>query len=174
MNFEQRVNKAIKEMMALGYKPKAFMTMIINDETVNAVKKVINSTTPPDGFIKLWELNRLDLSMEAIIQEKEWEDLFTEEERLKAKKRLNDYDYKNRKYNKGGNMKDTTDEYERLTEALIKASNSTETEWLNLEKIVLESYSSIDGEITRSNVQQMWNQLYLKVEGTINRMKDES
>jgi hypothetical protein len=51
-----------------------------------------------------------------------------------------------------------------ITEALIKASNSTETEWLNLEKIILDSYSSINSEITRSNVLEMWNQLYQKVD----------
>jgi len=61
-----------------------------------------------------------------------------------------------------------------ITETLIKASNFTETEWLNLEKTVLESYSSIDSEITGSNVQEMWNQLFRKVEGTINRMKENS
>ena len=61
-----------------------------------------------------------------------------------------------------------------ITEALIKASNYTETEWLNLEKTVLESYSSINSEITSSNVQEMWNQLFRKVEGTIYRMKENS
>ena len=61
-----------------------------------------------------------------------------------------------------------------ITEALIKASNSTETEWLNLEKIILDSYSSINSEIARSNVLEMWNQLYQKVEGAISRMNKNS
>jgi len=93
MNFEQRVQKSIKEMMSLGYKPQAFITMTIADGTVNAVKNVINSEKIPEGFIKLWELNRLDLSMENIIQEEEWHELFTEDERNKAKKRLRDYGF---------------------------------------------------------------------------------
>jgi len=94
MNFDQRVDNAIREMMSLGYKPQAFMTMKIKDGTVNSIKKLINSSTPPEGFTRLWELKRLDLSMEAIIQEEEWKDLFTDDERQKAKKRLNDYGYK--------------------------------------------------------------------------------
>ena len=61
-----------------------------------------------------------------------------------------------------------------ITEALIKASNSTETEWLNLEKIILDSYFSINSEIARSNVLEMWNQLYQKVEGAISRMNKNS
>jgi hypothetical protein len=93
MNFEQRVQEAIREMMILGYKPQAFITMMISDGTVNAVKKLINSEKIPDGFTKLWELKRLDLSMENIIQENEWHELFTEDERNKARKRLRDYEF---------------------------------------------------------------------------------
>jgi len=95
MNFEQRIQETIREMMTLGYKPQAFITMMITDGTVNAVKKLINSSKIPDGFVKLWEMNRLDLSVENIIQEIEWEELFTEDERNKAKKRLKDYGYCN-------------------------------------------------------------------------------
>jgi len=69
-------------------------------------------------------------------------------------------------------MKSSEEDLKIITESLIKASNSTETEWLNLEKIILDSYSSIINEITKSNVRKMWNQLLRKVEGTINRMKE--
>ena len=93
MNFEQRVQRAIKEMMTLGYKPQAFITMTITEGTVNAVKILINSEKISEGFTKLWELKRLDLSMENIIQENEWHELFTEDERNKAKKRLRDYGF---------------------------------------------------------------------------------
>jgi len=95
MNFEQRVNIAIREMITIGYKPQAFLTMIINDGTVNAVKKLVNSKKIPDGFTKLWKLNRLDLSMEKIIQENEWKNLFTDEERNIARRRLDEYGFKN-------------------------------------------------------------------------------
>jgi len=58
-----------------------------------------------------------------------------------------------------------------ITEVLIKASNLTETEWLNMEKIMLETISSGQSEITSSNILEMWNQLYLKINNSINRMK---
>jgi hypothetical protein len=93
MNFEDRVKKAVKEMIELGYQPKAFMAMTFEYGTVNAIKKLINSSDIPDGFTKLWELKRLDLSMENIIQENEWKYLFSEEERKKAEKRLLKYGY---------------------------------------------------------------------------------
>ena len=95
MNLEQRVNKAVKEMLSLGYKPQAFITMQITYGTVNAIKSLINNAKVTEGFMRLWKLNRLDLSLENIIQEKEWDDFFTEEERRKARKRLEDYNFKN-------------------------------------------------------------------------------
>jgi len=49
----------------------------------------------------------------------------------------------------------------------------TETEWLNMEKTLLESLSSGHSKITSSNVFEMWNQLYHKVEGSINRINKE-
>jgi len=58
-----------------------------------------------------------------------------------------------------------------ITNSLIKASNATETEWLNIEKITLESYGISSNEITASNVLRMWDQLHQKVEDAIKRMK---
>lgn len=58
-----------------------------------------------------------------------------------------------------------------ITENIIKASNFTETEWLKMEKLMLESFPLSTNEISCSNVLEMWNQLYLKVEGTLDRMR---
>ncbi|MDR1218508.1 MAG: hypothetical protein LBK73_02745 [Treponema sp.] len=93
MDFETRVNVAMREMINIGYKPQAFMTMRITEGTVNAIKKLIASKDIPSGFTTLWEKGRLDLSMEKIIQEPEWRNLFTDDDRKKAKKRLMDYGY---------------------------------------------------------------------------------
>jgi len=62
-------------------------------------------------------------------------------------------------------------DYKVITDALIKASNLTESEWLNMEKIMLESISSGQSEITSSNVFEMWNQLNRKVVESMDRMK---
>jgi hypothetical protein len=92
--FDQRVDFAIREMITFGYKPQAFMTMRIMDGgTINAVKKLIHSVKISEGFTRLWELGKLDLSLEKIIQEPEWHSLFTDDDRKKAKKRLLDYGF---------------------------------------------------------------------------------
>ena len=93
MDFEERVDDSIREMISIGYKPQAFITMRITHGTIIAIKKLINSQEVPSGFTNLWKRKRLDLSMENIIQEDDWKDLFTEEDRLVAKKRLKDYGY---------------------------------------------------------------------------------
>ena len=93
MNFEKRVDDSIREMISIGYKPQAFITMRITHGTIIAIKKLINSQKVPRGFTNLCEMKRLDLSMENIIQEPEWINLFSDEDRKNAKKRLMDYGY---------------------------------------------------------------------------------
>jgi hypothetical protein len=67
--------------------------MISEHGAVEAAKRLINSSKPSDGYTRLWELGRLDLSVEAIVQEELWKDLFSEKEREKARKRLVQYGY---------------------------------------------------------------------------------
>jgi hypothetical protein len=94
MDFEKRVWSAIDTMKdEYDYTPTLLINMINDHGAVEAVKRLINNPKPSSGYTKLWELKALNLSMEAIILEKEWESIFSEEERLKAKKRLKEYGY---------------------------------------------------------------------------------
>ncbi|MDR1786873.1 MAG: hypothetical protein LBR16_00255 [Treponema sp.] len=91
--FAQRVTKAIQEMKALGYTPKILMGMIADTNAVTAIKTLLHKLQLPAGFTTLWEMKRLDLAMENIILEDAWKDLFTEQERQIARKRLSDYGF---------------------------------------------------------------------------------
>lgn len=95
MEFSDRVLVSIRLMgeKCHGYKPTLFLKMIDEYGAVEAVKRLINNPKVADGFTKLWECKHLELSMENIIQEKEWHDLFTDDERGKAKERLSDYGF---------------------------------------------------------------------------------
>jgi hypothetical protein len=93
MNFEERINSAIREMFKIGYKPHIFMDMRIEHGTIEAIKRLIHSEEVPSGFTTLWEKQRLDLSVENIIQEPEWTSLFTDGDRQLAKKRLKAYNF---------------------------------------------------------------------------------
>jgi hypothetical protein len=95
MSFEKRVKDAIQEMKKLGYTPNILLQMIAEHGMIEAVKRLmVNRSEPPKGFLRLMELGRLDLSMETIILEQEFQDLFTEEERNEASRRLKGADKK--------------------------------------------------------------------------------
>lgn len=68
--------------------------MMINKDAVKTAKTLLNSGQLSEGFKALLVKNRLDISMEAIIAEYDWDTLFTLEEKGKACKRLEECGYK--------------------------------------------------------------------------------
>jgi len=68
-------------------------------------------------------------------------------------------------------MEFSEEDLKTIAKALIIASNLTETEWLNLEKITIESFPSSKNENVNSSIREMWNQLYQKVERAMDKMK---
>ena len=76
-----------------GYNPKVFLGMISKHGAVETAKRLINSSKPSDGYTKLWEHNALQYSIENRIQDKKWYPLFSDDARMKAKKRLSDYGF---------------------------------------------------------------------------------
>ena len=69
------------EAKAIGYTPSIFHQMIVKNGGLTAAKQLINAPKPSDGYTKLWELGRLDISVEAVVFDNaEWHPLFTKEE----------------------------------------------------------------------------------------------
>jgi hypothetical protein len=100
--FDERVWASIREMSKkCNYHPSIFIGMIQDYGAVEAVKRVINDLKITYGYEKLWECGHLELSMESIIQEDEWKDLFTDAEREKARKRLQEDGYGGKTKDKG-------------------------------------------------------------------------
>jgi hypothetical protein len=65
---------------------------------ISTAKYLINAPKPSDGYTHLYERGRLDLTVEAMVIENDaWHELFTEEEVLKARRRLKDYRYTSKK-----------------------------------------------------------------------------
>jgi hypothetical protein len=74
------------------YRPTALRQMIDHYGGVTAAKRLIYSVVPSDGYTKLWELNRLDLTVEAfVLANPQWHSLFTEPELTKAAVRLKSF-----------------------------------------------------------------------------------
>ncbi len=82
-----------KQCNQFGYRPRKFEHMIADKGVVQAIREVIGTKQIPDGFTRLWERGRLDLSAEALIIERpEFHPLFTPAELATARKRLKDYE----------------------------------------------------------------------------------
>jgi len=58
-----------------------------------------------------------------------------------------------------------------IAEALIRASDATETEWLKIEEAYLKSYPPPENEKAGMLMGENWNRLHRKIEGSINKRK---
>ena len=60
---------------------------------LKTAKILIHQNAVTTGFIRLWELKRLDLSIEALVLKEKYHDLFTDKERKVCIDRLNQYQF---------------------------------------------------------------------------------
>ena len=91
--FYTAVMNDVKILEKKGYKPLIFLDMISKYGAIDTAKRLVNSPKPSPGYTKLWEMGALQYSVENQIQDKRWNEVFTDEEREKAKKRLADYGF---------------------------------------------------------------------------------
>jgi Protein of unknown function DUF262 len=75
----------------LRYHPRHFNVMINQYGALGAVRRLLHAPSVSDGFVTLWERQRLDLSVEALAVDDRFAALFTDEERETARKRLDDF-----------------------------------------------------------------------------------
>ena len=76
-----------------GYNATYFLQMLNDVGPVEAARRLLHTATPSEGFTQLYLRNRLDLTVEAHVMQGRFADLFTEEERDIARKRLAQYGY---------------------------------------------------------------------------------
>lgn len=76
-----------------NYVANRYIQMVAEHGGVETAKILINSDRPFDGYTALWERGRLDITVEALVQNPQWAPLFSAEEIEKARQRLIDYGY---------------------------------------------------------------------------------
>ncbi len=91
--FDRALLDAAKRCSQLGYKPAEFLRMLQQRGGLETARSLLHSHSVSSGFTRLWELHRLDLSVEAHILQPAWRQLFTQVEQDKARKRLLEYQY---------------------------------------------------------------------------------
>lgn len=73
---------------ACGYRAKAFLAMVIELRGLNAAKKLLASSDLQSGLYELFECSRLDLTVENLVLQDRYRELFTVEELKEAERRL--------------------------------------------------------------------------------------
>jgi hypothetical protein len=82
--------KADKEC---GYKATRFMQMIAEKGGIETAKNLVTKKGGTEGFEKLWQYKRLDLSVEALVLRAEYKSLFSDEIRAICRQRLKEYGF---------------------------------------------------------------------------------
>jgi hypothetical protein len=93
--FNERMQQVYRDGKREGrFSAPLFAELLKNHGGLETARRFIHSADYAAGFTKLWERERLDLTVEAVIlQEPKWHPLFTEEEIEVCRKRLRDYGY---------------------------------------------------------------------------------
>lgn len=94
--FNQDILFIIEESKKIGYNPSRFIQMFYennNDGVLLATKLIPQKET--DGYTTLWQKGRLDLTLEALVTQSKYNELFNPEIIEIARKRLIKSGYKN-------------------------------------------------------------------------------
>ncbi|ORV39312.1 hypothetical protein AWC02_00915 [Mycolicibacter engbaekii] len=76
-----------------GYKASYFLSMLSQHGPLETAHKLLASRPISDGFRELWERERLDLTVEALVVEPKFSELFSENEIAVARRRLDQFGY---------------------------------------------------------------------------------
>ena len=77
----------------IHYTARYFIDMVSNDGGRETARYLLDTKEPSDGYVVLWEHGRLDSSVEAEVLRPRWHDLFNDEQRATAVRRLRDYGF---------------------------------------------------------------------------------
>ena len=96
---EQEFHQAMLEICRVAkteirYNPSRFVQMIADHGGLGAARQLLHASTVSEGFTKLWEAKRLDLTVEKHVLDPRFAPLFTDAELRIAQRRLDEYGYR--------------------------------------------------------------------------------
>ena len=91
--FERYMWDCIRRCKEFGYNAGYWKRMVADHGAVDASHRLLAGTRASDGFTRLWEEGRLDLSVEFSVLLPKYHDLFTDDERAEARRRLEQYEF---------------------------------------------------------------------------------
>ncbi len=75
------------------YNATRFLQMLHQHRGLETARILLHASNVSDGYTALWERGRLDLTVEALILQKKWHPLFSNQEIEIAQGRLKEYNY---------------------------------------------------------------------------------
>ena len=91
--FEKALWASCRESRTIRYKPTAFERMLGEHGAVETAHRILATYKYQDGFRRLWQLRRLDLSLECHVLKPRFSALFSPKELDEARKRLKQLNY---------------------------------------------------------------------------------
>ena len=91
--FHVEMECSYRAAIEIVYHATRFWGMVSDHGALEAAKQLLRDPEEQPGLTRLWELGRLDLSVEALVLQERWDTLFSDEERQKARNRLEDHGY---------------------------------------------------------------------------------
>ncbi|CAN5760206.1 hypothetical protein BH24DEI2_BH24DEI2_10550 [soil metagenome] len=76
-----------------NYKATRFLQMLTTRSGLEVATTLLRSNAVSEGYTALYERQRLDLTVEALVLQPRWQPLFTVEELAMAQQRLREYQY---------------------------------------------------------------------------------
>lgn len=76
------------------YNATRFLQMVTERGGLETARILLRAGSVSEGYVALWERGRLDLSVEAVILQPAWQELFSDADREIAQSRLREYGYR--------------------------------------------------------------------------------
>ena len=86
--FDSEMLRLYEKQRQVMRDPIRFSGMLMDRGGLATAIQMLDRPTPGEGFIELWEVGRLDLSVEALVLKEPWCCLFADEQLAVARSRL--------------------------------------------------------------------------------------
>ncbi|MCY4030578.1 MAG: hypothetical protein OXF05_00505 [Hyphomicrobiales bacterium] len=91
--FEKEMHQVYKNVTKIHHPPTYLLRLIDDNGGFAAAVILLEKSEPSQTFFTLWELNRLDLSVETLVLKEPWRQLFEQRHLDEAERRLKDLNY---------------------------------------------------------------------------------
>ena len=77
-----------------GYTATAFLRMVLDHGGVETARRLLSTDHAQSGLYELWNCGKPEISVEYLVLQPEWAELFDETQRERAPRRLTDLGFK--------------------------------------------------------------------------------